>query len=55
MKATLLNGALPCDTYVDAVAAVLQDALQAAGWSVTPWTLREEKIAYCLGCFECWT
>ena len=55
MKVTLLNGALPGDTFVDAVGAVLQDTLQAAGWTVTPWTLRDEKIAYCLGCFECWT
>ena len=22
---------------------------------MTNWTLRDEKIAYCLGCFECWT
>ncbi len=55
MKATILNGALPGDAFVDAAAAALRDALQAAGWSVTPWTLRDEKIAYCLGCFECWT
>ena len=55
MKATLLNGALAGDDFVDAVAAALQDTLQATGWSVTPWTLRAEKIAYCLGCFECWT
>lgn len=26
----------------------------AAGWDVTSWTLRGERIAYCLGCFECW-
>jgi hypothetical protein len=55
MKATLLNGALPGDSFVDAAAASLQNALQAEGWTVTAWTLREEKIAYCLGCFECWT
>lgn len=55
MKATILNGALPDDGFVDAAGAALQDALQAAGWSVTTWTLRDEKITYCLGCFECWT
>ncbi len=55
MKATLLNGALPGDSFVDAAGAVLQDTLQAEGWTVTPWTLRDQKIAYCLGCFECWT
>jgi multimeric flavodoxin WrbA len=55
MKATILNGALPDDTFVDAVGAALQDTLQAAGWAVTAWTLRDDKITYCLGCFECWT
>ena len=55
MKSTLLNGALPGDSFVDAVGAALQETLQAEGWTVTPWTLRDEKIAYCLGCFECWT
>lgn len=55
MKATLLNGALSGDSFVDAVGIALQEALRAAGWAVTPWTLRDEKLAYCLGCFECWT
>ncbi len=55
MKATILNGALPGDDFIDAAGAALHDALLAAGWEVTTWTLRDEKIAYCLGCFECWT
>lgn len=55
MKANILNGALPGDSFVDAAGAALQEALQAEGWSVTSWILRDEKIAYCLGCFECWT
>ena len=55
MQATILNGALHGDDFVDAVGAALRDHLQAAGWAVTPWTLRDDKIAYCLGCFECWT
>lgn len=55
MKATILNGALAGDDFVDAVGAALGDALQDAGWDVATWTLREHKIAYCLGCFECWT
>jgi hypothetical protein len=55
MKATILNGALPGDGFVDAVGGALQQALQAEGWAVTTWTLRDQKIAYCLGCFECWT
>jgi multimeric flavodoxin WrbA len=55
MKVTLLNGALPGDNFVDAAGAALQDTFHAEGWTVTSWTLRDEKIAYCLGCFECWT
>jgi hypothetical protein len=55
MQATLLNGALLGDSFVDATGAALQDALKAEGWNVIPWTLRDQKIAYCLGCFECWT
>jgi len=55
VKATILNGALPGDTFVNAVGAALQNTLQAEGWTVTPWTLCDEKLAYCLGCFECWT
>jgi multimeric flavodoxin WrbA len=55
MKVTILNGALAGDSFVDHVAAALKDSLQAEGWTVTHWTLRDEKIAYCLGCFKCWT
>lgn len=55
MKATILNGALPGDAFVDATGAALHEALRAKGWGVTSWTLRDETIAYCLGCFECWT
>jgi hypothetical protein len=55
VKATILNGALPGDTFVDDVGAALQDILQTEGWIITPWNLRDQKVAYCLGCFECWT
>jgi hypothetical protein len=55
MNATILNGALPGDDFVDAVGAALQEHSLTAGWTATSWTLRDEKIAYCLGCFECWT
>lgn len=33
----------------------LLDTLNQMGWQVQPLVLHEEKIAYCLGCFECWT
>ncbi len=35
MKATILNGALPDDSFVDAAGAALQEALRAEGWAVT--------------------
>src|SRR5690606_3517069 len=31
------------------------DRLVSRGEKVQTWTLRDEKVAYCLGCFECWT
>jgi multimeric flavodoxin WrbA len=55
MRATLLNGALPGDGFVDEAVATLEKALQSSGWTVSSWTLRDERIGYCLGCFECWT
>jgi hypothetical protein len=55
LRATILNGGLVGDSFLDAVQASLQKTLQAEGWAVTPWILHDEKIAYCLGCFECWT
>jgi hypothetical protein len=55
MHAVLLNGALPGDGFVDAAGATMEKALQSRGWTVSSWTLRDERIGYCLGCFECWT
>lgn len=55
MKATILNGALAEDGFVDNVAQILAESLATRGGQVQTWTLREEKVAYCLGCFECWT
>jgi multimeric flavodoxin WrbA len=55
MHATLLNGALPGDDFVDCAGTLLQETLRSRGWAVTSWTLRDDKSAYCLGCFECWT
>lgn len=52
MKTTILNGALPDDDFADSVGQMLSDHLAA---QVKTWTLRDERIAYCLGCFECWT
>jgi multimeric flavodoxin WrbA len=55
MKALILNGALKNDATTAATAEFVRQAMASAGWSVEVVALREQKIAYCLGCFDCWT
>ncbi len=55
MNATILNAALAGDRFTDDVGGLLADDLDHRGYEVQSWTLRAEKIAFCLGCFECWT
>jgi len=55
MNALILEGALPGDVATPAIARHLQQALMVAGWSAEIVALCEQKIAYCLGCFDCWT
>ena len=55
MKATILNGALAVDELAAQVQDLLAAELTARDWHVQTWTLRDETIAYCLGCFECWS
>jgi multimeric flavodoxin WrbA len=33
----------------------LVGGLAASGWAVDDWLLRDDKIAWCAGCFKCWT
>ena len=54
MKALILDGALPGDGAVPHVANHVQASLVRAGWAARSIALRDQKIAYCLGCFECW-
>jgi len=55
MNATVLNGALPGDAFLDEVQDLVVELLGEEGFRVRPWVLREEKVGYCMGCFECWT
>ncbi len=55
MNATILNAALAGDRFTDDVGGLLADDLDHRGYEVQSWTLRAEKLAFCLGCFECWT
>ena len=41
--------------FVDSVQGIVAEQLLARGEQVQPWTLHDEMIAYCLGCFDCWT
>lgn len=55
MKLTILNGARPGADPTNALCDWLADELAAGHNQARVWRLRDEQIAYCLGCFECWT
>ena len=55
MNALILDGALPGDAATPVIALHLQQAFAGAGWNTEVVALRTQKIAYCLGCFDCWT
>jgi multimeric flavodoxin WrbA len=55
MKAVILNGARVGDAAVEVANMTLMDELAAQGWEAESLALRELDMAYCLGCFECWT
>lgn len=54
MKAVILNGARLNDNATDHVNDLVVTELQNAGNEVQSFTLRDAKIAYCQGDFECW-
>lgn len=53
-SALLLNGALPDDPEIDAVAEFLVELLESRGLSAGHLVLRDIPVAYCQGCFDCW-
>jgi NADPH-dependent FMN reductase len=55
MNAVILNAAAGSDETAVHLHAVLMDELVGASWQVTTFTLETLRIAFCLGCFECWT
>lgn len=55
MKALVLNGAKSGDPDLRVAEAALERELEAAGWEVGAVLLHRVKLAYCTGCFECWT
>ncbi len=54
MNGVILNGATASDAEAKLADEILTDELTALGWRVTSFQLRDMKIAYCAGCFECW-
>ena len=55
MNALILNGAHPGDAELDRVEAAVRQELLAAGLRIRTFVLHRIPIAYCQGCFECWT
>lgn len=50
MKALILDGVLTGQTITAVNRRALVERLAQIGWQVQPIVLREQKIAYCLGC-----
>jgi len=53
-QVVILDGTQVGDENRPAILAVLTDVLQGTGAEIQTFTLREMKIAHCLGCFGCW-
>ena len=54
MKALILNGSREPNGTADDVRDILLDELREHEWETREFVLRDEKIAYCTGCFGCW-
>ena len=55
MRALILNAAPGPDPLLDALVARLTTDFVARRYAVETFTLRDIAVAYCQGCFECWT
>src|SRR5664279_5308588 len=53
--ALLLDGRRDDETTLTLAHDALVNGLAGAGWTVDDWRLRDDKIAWCAGCFKCWT
>ena len=51
--ALLFDGRADDDPTLALIHEALVDGLAAGGWAVDDWSLRDEKIAWCSGCFWC--
>jgi multimeric flavodoxin WrbA len=55
VRALILNGAPPGDGELDELEAALRGELAARGAVAQSLVLRDMVVAYCQGCFDCWT
>ncbi|MFN8441964.1 MAG: NAD(P)H-dependent oxidoreductase [Caldilineaceae bacterium] len=55
MKAVILDGSHTGQSMIDLLGDRIREQFVDHQWTVDRIVLREEKVAYCLGCFECWT
>jgi hypothetical protein len=55
MRALVLNGGYHDGHPLDAIQETLLEELRLRGWRAEAVVLRDVPIAYCTGCFECWT
>ena len=53
--ALLLDGRRDDEPTLGLAHDALVEGLAAGGWAVDDWRLRDDKIAWCAGCFKCWT
>jgi multimeric flavodoxin WrbA len=53
--ALILNGALPGDESLGPAEDALTALLGDAGSEIRRYSMRDVPLAYCQGCFECWT
>ena len=54
MRAVILDGSVDGDDALGLARQSLVSGLEASGWDVEAFTLREMDIAWCAGCFGCW-
>ncbi len=55
MRAMILNAALETDPLLDQLTARLTANFVTRRYAVETFTLRDIRVAFCQGCFECWT
>ena len=53
-KVTILDGTRPGDENLEPLLGVLKEQLERRGAEVRTFTLRQIKLAHCIGCFGCW-